>query len=59
MICISDEWHPFKDKVGVEVVNQLDIDNRGVRLRAFNNDLGFEGLGRCGVFEAWLPLKEG
>ena len=34
------------DKVGVEVVGQGDIGNRGVRLRALGNDLGLEGLER-------------
>lgn len=36
--------YPFMDEVGVEVVGQRDIGDRGVRLRAFGDDLGLEGL---------------
>lgn len=51
--------NPFMDKVGVEVVGQRDICNRGVRLGALRNDLGFEGL-RIGTAFLWRgrPLKK-
>ncbi|MNN75281.1 hypothetical protein D3C81_1915730 [compost metagenome] len=45
-------------EVGIEVVGQGDIGNRGVRLGALGNDLGFEGLG-IGTAFLWhgRPLK--
>lgn len=51
--------NPFMDKVSVEVVGQRDIGNRGVWLRTFGNDLGFEGLG-IGTAFLWhgRPLKK-
>ena len=51
--------YPFMDEVGVEVVGQRDIGNRGVRLRAFGDDLGLEGLG-IGTAFLWhgRPLKK-
>lgn len=37
--------NPFVEEVGIEVVGQGDIRNRGVRLRTFGNDLGHERFG--------------
>jgi len=37
--------NPFVDEVGIEVVGQGDVGNRGVRLRTFGNDL-VRALGR-------------
>ena len=47
------------DEVGVEIVGQRDIGDRGVRLRAFSDDLGLEGLG-IGTAFLWhrRPLKK-
>lgn len=36
--------YPFMDEVGVEIVGKRDISDRGVRLRAFGDNLGLEGL---------------
>ncbi|APC19522.1 hypothetical protein BLL42_27740 (plasmid) [Pseudomonas frederiksbergensis] len=36
--------NPFMDEVGIEIVGQGDIGNRGVRLCAFGDDLSLEGL---------------
>ena len=51
--------NPFMDKVGVEVMGQGDIGNRGVSLRALGDDLGFKGLG-IGTTFLWhgRPLKK-
>ena len=51
--------NPFMDEVGIEVVGQGDIGNRGVRLSALGNDLGLEGLG-IGTAFLWhgRPLKK-
>jgi len=51
--------YPFMDEVGVEIVGQGDIGNRGVSLRALGDDLGFEGLG-IGTEFLWhgRPLKK-
>ena len=51
--------YPFMDEVGVEIVGQRDIGDRGVRLRAFGDDLGLEGLG-IGTALLWhrRPLKK-
>lgn len=37
--------NPFMDEVGIEVVGQGDIGNRGVSLRTLGDDLGLKGLG--------------
>lgn len=46
------------DEVGVEIVGQRDIGDRGVRLSAFGDDLGLEGRG-VGTAFLWhrRPLK--
>lgn len=51
--------YPFMDEVGVEIVGQRDIGDRGVRLSAFGDDLGLEGLG-IGTAFLWhrRPLKK-
>ena len=51
--------NPFMDKVGIEVVGQGDIGNRGVSLRTLGDDLGLEGLG-IGTAFLWhgRPLKK-
>ena len=51
--------YPFMDEVSVEIVGQGDIGDRGVRLRAFGDDLGLEGLG-IGTAFLWhrRPLKK-
>lgn len=52
--------NPFMDEVGIEVVGQGNIDNRGVRLRTLGNDLGLEGF-RIGTAFLWhgCPLNLG
>lgn len=51
--------NPFMDEVGIEVVDQCDIGNRGVRLRTFGNDLGLEGFGiRTAFLWHGRPLKK-
>ena len=51
--------YPFMDEVGVEIVGQRVIGDRGVRLSAFGDDLGLEGLG-IGTAFLWhrRPLKK-
>lgn len=51
--------NPFMDKVGIEVVGQGDIGNRGVSLRTLGSDLGFKGFG-IGTEFLWhgRPLKK-
>ena len=48
--------NPFMDEVGIEVVGQGDIGNRGVRLRTFGNDLGLEGFG-IGTTFLWHGVR--
>jgi hypothetical protein len=47
--------NPFMDEVGIEVVGQGEIGNRGVTLCTFGNDLGLDGLG-VGVTGLWIQL---
>jgi hypothetical protein len=47
--------NPFMDEVGIEVVDQCDIGNRGVRLRTFGNDLCLEVFGIAPT-RVWLSL---
>jgi hypothetical protein len=52
--------HPnlFMDEVGIEIVGQRDVGNRGVILRTFRNDLGLEGFGTGTTFLGYgRPLK--
>ena len=45
--------YPFMDEVGVEIVGQGDIGNRGVSLRTLGDDLGLRTWNRNGVLVAW------
>ena len=47
------------DKVGVEVLDQGEIGNRGASLRTLGDDLGIKGLG-IGTAFLWhgSPLKK-
>lgn len=48
--------NPFMDEVGIEVVGQGDIGDRGVRLRTFGNDLGIEGFEMARVHQFYVTV---
>ncbi|MDD0976442.1 hypothetical protein [Pseudomonas fontis] len=51
--------NPFMDEVGIKVVGQGDIGNRGVSLRTLGDDLSLKGLGIGTAFLwHWCPLKK-
>ena len=51
--------YSLMDEVSIEIVGQRDIGDRGVRLSAFGDALGLEGLG-IGTAFLWhrRPLKK-